>query len=481
MNNITTTLLLAGGILLGLSSCDFDSNKPSGSLPPEEATSTLALLESATRGYYTLLETEPYGPCGQGSLYADAKGGDTKVIGKSNNFAPVANFNTDRNSGSATGTYSVYAATIGRVNEVLPVVDNVSDKDSDPDAYSQCVGEAYAMRAYAHLQLALCFCQMPTVAPDMDAQDSGIPIQSEAATTDKVQKRNTLRETYDFIVSDFEKALTLLPKKSMRDLNVYQLNYWAVEGLLARVSLYLGDYSTALKYAVDVIDHSGSELIGVSDYVSSWKEARGAESLFEISATDKSNAQRNSLGYQTNPAGYAEAAASDRFMDFVRSLPAGDVRKDMVTKRKSENDENEGYFTTKYMGRPGVASPLYVNNARVIRLSELYLIASEAALRGGTAAGTKSADYYYNELRAHRIAGYTPSAGVTLDNILDERRIEFFCENHRLFDLVRNKRDIHTTTVEGGVLKYDDYRVIMAIPEREINISKGTMVQNPNW
>ena len=85
-----------------------------------------------------------------------------------------------------------------------------------------------------------------------------------------------------------------------------------------------------------------------------------------------------------------------------------------------------------------------MNNFKVIRLSELYLIASEALLKGATSSDGKKAVDYYNELRKNRFANYTPATEVTLDNILDERRIEFFCEGQRYFDLVRNKRELTT-------------------------------------
>lgn len=481
MNRILSSLLLAGGLICGLSSCNFDDNKPSGSLPYEDAVSSLDLLEASTRAYYLLLATEAYGPAAQGALYADAKGGDIKVIGTSNNFAPVVSFNTDRNSSASNNTYYIYSRTIGWVNKVLQNLDNVADKEDSPERFKQYVGEAYAMRAYAHFQLATYFCQLPVVAQDLNAENSGIPVQKEYSDQTVRQKRNTLKETYEFIIGDFEKALTLLPQTPQKSATVTQFNYWAVKALLSRVYLYMGDYNNALKFAVDVINNSGAKLYSVDDYVASWGNVGGSESLFEIATTDKTNPQRNALGYQTNPDGYAEAGASVAFLEFLKALPDGDIRKGMVTERADEKGKQKGFYTTKYMGRSGVTSPLYVNNGRVIRLSELYLIASEALLKGGSATGAKTADFYLNKLRENRIVGYTDVSGVTLGDVMNERRIEFFCENHRMFDLVRNKMDIHTTSIVGGVLKYDDPRVLMAIPEREITASKGAMVQNPGW
>ena len=66
---------------------------------------------------------------------------------------------------------------------------------------------------------------------------------------------------------------------------------------------------------------------------------------------------------------------------------------------------------------------------------------------------------------------------MTLDNILDERRIEFFCEGHRFFDLVRNKRDLTTPYVAGKKIEYLDWRTVTELPEREKNINNALVVR----
>lgn len=48
-----------------------------------------------------------------------------------------------------------------------------------------------------------------------------------------------------------------------------------------------------------------------------------------------------------------------------------------------------------------------------------------------------------------------------------------------MFDLVRNKMDVKAT-IFTVPLKYNDYRILTAIPEREINISPD-LAQNPEW
>ena len=120
------------------------------------------------------------------------------------------------------------------------------------------------------------------------------------------------------------------------------------------------------------------------------------------------------------------------------------------------------YYPQKYQGRGG---SIYVNNPKIIRLSEVYLIAAEAALK--SSQGGK-ADSYVNTLRSNRIENYTDVSGVTIDDILTERRLELFTEGHNAWDYWRNKQSVVNTTV--GEVNYDDYRTVFPIPRRELEI-----------
>lgn len=69
----------------------------------------------------------------------------------------------------------------------------------------------------------------------------------------------------------------------------------------------------------------------------------------------------------------------------------------------------------------------------------MYYIRAEANLQGGLSIG----DTPINDInKVRERAGLTPLATVTLDDILNERRKEFFLEGHRRLDLLRNGRDL---------------------------------------
>ena len=109
----------------------------------------------------------------------------------------------------------------------------------------------------------------------------------------------------------------------------------------------------------------------------------------------------------------------------------------------------------------------------MIRLSEVYLIAAEAALQQG-----EDAVGYINELRSNRISGYEGESEVTLEEILDERRKELFAEGQIAFDFWRNGK---TVTNGSFTVQATDYKTVLPLPIEEIDLSRGALVQNPGY
>ena len=148
-----------------------------------------------------------------------------------------------------------------------------------------------------------------------------------------------------------------------------------------------------------------------------------------------------------------------------------DVRSKTIKDQTGAKD-NKAYYPGKFPGREG---SLYVNNPKIIRLSELYLIAAEAYSNLGDAA--KAAEYI-NTLRKNRIEGYKDVASVTIDDILNEYTYELYQENQIAFAYWRNKKSV--TNVYGKEVKYDDERTILPIPQREIDLN-ANLKQNAGY
>jgi len=454
---------------------------PSDKLPTDEAIETLVDLEFAVNGVYeALIDNHSY--VGDFGLYADCKGGDLTFVDDPNHLQPNIIFQTDQNSEEADEYYFNFYRAIARANHVLGAIDRIIDKDDDINLYNDLVGQLYGMKALVHFDLARLFAQLPDAAADMNAANTGIVISDQVyvAKDNPTFKRSTLQETYNYIKTTLDIALPLLTK----DENLGRFNYWTAMAMKARLHLYLGEYDDALAAAIEVINNpAGYRLFTKDEFIGAWKKQNQSGAapgfIFEILVDDQTSAQRESLGYFTNPDGYAEAAATEEFKDII-TADANDIRSESVTLRANAEGKLEGWYTIKYMGRPGAVALLYVNNAKVFRMAEMYYIAAEAKLLGGSATGDQPAVWYYNEVRKNRIDGYVDAVTVTIDDILAERRIEFFCENQRMFDLVRFKKTWNHPHVSGGSISYDDYRMLVAFPQSEIEINPE-LEQNPDY
>ena len=131
-------------------------------------------------------------------------------------------------------------------------------------------------------------------------------------------------------------------------------------------------------------------------------------------------------------------------------------------------------------------------NIPLIRLSEAYLNAAEAAVKTGD---NPSAVKYLNAIvsRANP-ANSVEGSTVTLDRVMTERRKELVGEGHRFFDALRdggsvNRHDVkgqskisstkhYITKAEKMNFSWDYYKCVLAIPKAEMD-ANSNMLQNP--
>ena len=449
------------------SSCsNFLDKEPSTSLPVESAVTTMTDLRNAVNGiaYIALNGRMCYDA--DFAIYADLKGEDFKAVSSNNHAGPISRYQiTDTDALAYNGYYYFYKA-IANVNKVLSIIDNIPHTESETAEFNDYKGQLYAWRAMLHFDLARLYCNAPTAAADVNAANSGIVLSTEVYDPSYIAPRTTLKQTYDQILLDFGTALPLLSKEE----NNGYINYWAALALRARANLYNGDNAAALADAQAVITGSPYKLYTMEDYTKVWIQEFTSESILELKVTTNYNAQRNSVGYYCDSDCYGECAfVEDAPLYTYLTANPKDIRSKLINDQT--NGVNPGYYPAKYPGREG---NIYVNSPKIIRLSDVYLIAAEAAVKTGGDATS-----YINTLRKNRIEGYTDVASVTLEDILFERRIELFAENSMAFDYWRNKMSVKNPNV--GEVNYDDYRVILPIPQDEINLAPDVLIQNPGY
>lgn len=468
--------ITALAIGLSIVSCDVLDKEPSNQWESSTAIQSYDDLVYAVNGIYeSQTSAIDNGANYRGAyagdfpLYADMRGSDYECIGNNNQATDVSRYQaTPSGSTSAENFYKRFYLSIARVNKVLEGVEEANLTGEEVDAQ---VGELYALRALFHFDLARLFAHLPSTVDNWETEP-GIVLSLETHESDYIGARASLKETYEAIIQDLNTALDYLQAATTP--NNGHINYWGALALRARAYLYMDncggtDYnSLALQDAEKIITSSPYSLYERADYASVWSSEYSSESIFEIQVTSLYNTQRNSLGYYTHASGYGEAGLSQSFVEFLQAHP-DDVRSTVIAE---ETDGYEGTYTQKYPGRNG---EIYVNNPKVIRLSEVYLIAAETALKSGNA---QAADFI-NDLREKRIENYSPVTTVSLADILDERRLELNGEGHMAWDMWRNKQSVDNPF--AGEVAYDDYRTVLPIPQAEINVSHGILTQNEGY
>lgn len=143
-------------------------------------------------------------------------------------------------------------------------------------------------------------------------------------------------------------------------------------------------------------------------------------------------------------------------------------------------------FQNNYSDGANPSNTMYPDmDVPFMRKAEAYLNYAEAVLRGG-AQKTLTVDDAVNKLRNR--ADADPLSGVTLDDILDERGREFFCEGYRRSDLVRFGKFGGSNTgypwewkggAEGGKA-FDAFRNLYPIPNSDI-VSNKNLKQNEGY
>ncbi len=127
-------------------------------------------------------------------------------------------------------------------------------------------------------------------------------------------------------------------------------------------------------------------------------------------------------------------------------------------------------------------------NVRLLRYADVVLMYAEAANEVGGAANTTSALAALNSIRARARGGNSailPNV-VTADQetlrqaIRRERRVEMGMEYDRFFDLVRWGIAAQELQAQGKNFVVGKHE-LLPIPQTQIDLSKGTLTQNPGY
>lgn len=462
-----TTLSL---LLLLASSCkkDFLDRDPYGGLPAEEAITTADDMETALNGTYAeLRDPNLYGRFIPlfGDLFAD----NVYISAtNSNRYLDYFQINATVTDLDAEGLWQHAYSAISKANNII------NSSLTGTAQIDQYRGEALALRALMYFELVKHFSKPYTVDPN----SLGVPL---VLMYDPYVKpvRGSVAAVYTQIETDLKAAIPLLTISRSSG----YFSGAAATALLARMYQFKGEWAASLTAAEDVITNSDYALLNLNQVQGYWASntARndGLESLFEVVFDVTGNAGNDALAYFYDQVGYGDALASE---DLYQTYAETDVRRNLILTESPIRGDVK--VVNKY---PNSTQP-DKDEFKVIRMSEVYLIAAEAAYQTGNATKARA---YLNDVATRRdpgFAGYNSSGAALLEAVLLERRKELAFEGHRYWDLARYNRDVVRVELAenyGGVplvIEADNFRRVLPIPQSELDANPNIRSQqNPGY
>ena len=353
--------------------------------------------------------------------------------------------------------------------------------DGNPAEINHLIGQAHALRALCHFDLLRNYGQH-FIDGQGGANSLGVPYVKTYKDPANLQPaRDTVLSNVTDIMADFQGGIALM--NDAYDVSTSYMTRSGAYALMARAALYFGAvdnsfYSTAGAAAKWVIDNSSAAPVSAAAFKASFYTDNAVNSLFELEATGTDNPGIGGLAYMYRGTSYGDVrilTGTGPNPDLYDILTATDVRGTV----NGMIGTQQGYPTI--IGKFPTANGS--DNVTVIRVEEMHLIYAEALLRAGNASGALT---YLNNVPALRDAPTYTSA--TLDNILTERRKEFYGEGLRFYDLARNGKDmplINSTLqlnddLTGTPPAYGSYRYAYPISLSERNANPN-IVQNAGY
>lgn len=438
MKNIKIILTVLGIMLLA--SCeDFLDVKPSYAAAAETSITNANDAKVAINGLMSKMTSSSY--YGRNFvIYGDAKGGDLAVRSQGRGLDYYYSFNHSATTGTGEGFWTQIYHNILQANNIIMNIEKIEEAGDGTTTLSEYKGQALTARALMYFDIVRLYGK----PYNMDKASYGVPLVLEPLDASDQPTRASVEEVYTQIVKDLNDAAPLLSKSVLKGF----LNYYANKALQAKVNLFMDKYTEALAAAEEVILTTKYSLYANDEWVDSWSSEFGSESIFELAIYPaEGDLGSASLGYYLLRLNIVSGAAgwfmaSDYFLARLGEDPT-DIRWGIMDYDETSNTRFGSCL--KYTGvdlKGDKGSSASAVNVKVIRLSEIYLLAAEAALKLPAPDPAKAATYL-NAVRK-RAPALAPATDVTIsmDMIVDERSKELFAEGQRFFDLIRLNRSI---------------------------------------
>lgn len=329
-----------------------------------------------------------------------------------------------------------------------------------PAMLSQIEGEAKFIRAFCHFYLTNLFGEIPYIVTTdyrVNAKISRLAVSeiNQLLIADLLDAEDLLAEDYSY-----SSGLRTQPVKA------------AASAMLARVYLYQGNWIKAEEYATKIIDNTG--MFTLVDNLDEIFLANSLETIWQLQPVtpELSTGQAKLFILLVPPRDIVLRE------ELVNAFEENDQRKEQWIGNFQHGDDTY-YFPFKYKV---YSANEVVEQATVLRLSELYLIRAEArAQQNKLTNAIQDIDRIRNRANLPLIETTNPS--ITKEELLStiehERRIELFSEwGHRWLDLKRTgKADQVLSGLKSDWQNTDE---LYPIPNTE-RLVNPNLTQNPGY
>jgi hypothetical protein len=491
-------------ITFTLAECDLNVI-PQDALTSEQITTTSDGLSSLVNGLYAIFKESNGNNCYIRQYYQMSDFSSDDIVCAYKTEDDLINSFRYKDRSAEKSNINAFWEMSYKIIYGANVAISMADLKGEDPFTNQLKGESYFLRAFATHNLVRFFAKPYS---DANKLEPGVIIR-ESKSDNMPKARATLEDTYNYIISSLKTAESIMSEEMPSERNNDNHRFatiYSVWSLLSRVYLYKGELDNCILYSDKLINSGVFELETPESYPGYFASAKtGSESIWLVPFNlidDQLNGSVASMIFNGNNC-WAEEGASSSIMEdmgYGTSMVDIDQRwKYIVTDAPIVKNGVNMFYISKFSGQDG--SPT-LSSPVMFRLAEIYLNRAEAYAKKADVTNTV-ADL--NILRENRLIipegesiddylydNSSITSGEIVDVVLKERRIELAFEGHRIFDLLRNGKDVvrnywgfHLDSYNGvpsgsepgldapGVLfLFNDPDLTYPIPSSEISTNK---------
>ncbi|MFA5046497.1 MAG: RagB/SusD family nutrient uptake outer membrane protein [Paludibacter sp.] len=376
---------------------------------------------------------------------------------------------------------------ISNANKVISNIDQVPDPTLTLAERKQWKSEALILRSMLYFDMVRLWGDIPLVTTEIPAivlanMNQGYHLY--------LPKRDSFSVVYRQLIKDLNSALETGGAPAIDPTNKFKFSRTVANALLAKIYAEkpVRDYDKVIFYSnevekdVTLVPNYG-DLFDMNASNTDVKNRNTSESIFEINFSGGGLWFAWLVGIdQSDPTSkYDWAKWCTPSRDLIDAFDkAGDVIRKAETITYANVTWSDEYPSTAYPFMYKYRSKFH--SVIKLRLADILLLKAEAYVQLGDQT---NATTLVNRIRSRANVFNLPT--VTLDDVLNERRLELAFEGQRWFDLVRNDKVIPVmntlNNIDVGRLPMypvTENKCILPIPQLQID-QNPLLVQNPGY